>query len=343
METRNYNRLSVSEILSRSFNILKDNILEILKVIGIFIVPATVVTVGVIFGILLTSFFRFALMSSYMDIEDVFAMMSFGSFFLVIIIGIISSLVIAYANAVITKIIDDANKGNQVSWRSANSYVWERKWKVVGLNVLVWLIFFFSIVLFVILGVLLSALTLGIGFIIFIPAIIAISVMIAPLWGAFNSMLIVNDINITDSIRETFSLFRKGYFWSTVGHFAAISGITIGIGILLSLFSAVPFLGIFIVGVGQILIQIYIIAYITIYVLDRTKPIDSYNNYSNFNSNYNYDGANNNYDGLNNNYIDLDNRKVDSNSNIEENNNSIQESNDENNKDDDSGFIDPIN
>lgn len=364
MEVRNYNKLSVSEILSRSFNILKDNILDILKVVGIYIVPTTVVLFGLIFGVIITSFLRFAFMSSYLDIDDVFGMMSFGSVFLVFILAIISSLILAYANAIIIKIIDDANKGNEVSFKSANSYVWQRKWKVVGLNVLVYLILTFSILIFVVLGVLISALTLGIGLIIFIPAMIAIGVIVTPLTSVFNSMLIVNDISITDAIRETFLLFRKGYFWSTVGYISAIAGIVIGVGILLGLLSSIPFLGFFIMIIGQFLIQIYLFAYTTIYVLDRTKHFEGNNNYRDFNSynnnNYyepnNYNGVNNNYNnsngyssvnndynGLNSNYNNLINNE--DNNKIEEVDSTEAENKDEvdNNNDKNDGFIDPIN
>jgi len=365
VEVRNYNKLSVSEILSRSFNILKDNILDILKVVGIYIVPTTIVLFGLIFGVLITSFLRFAFMSSYLDIDDVFGMMSFGSVFLVFILAIISSLILSYANSIIIKIIDDANKGNQVSFKSANSYVWQRKWRVVGLNVLVYLILTFSILIFFVLGILISALTLGIGLIIFIPAMIAIGVIVTPLTSVFNSMLIVNDISITDAIRETFLLFRKGYFWSTVGYISAISGITIGVGILLLLLSSIPFLGFFIMIIGQFLIQIYLFAYTTVYVLDRTKHLEGNNNYRDFNSynnnNYyepnNYNGMNNNYNnsngyssvnndynGLNSNYDNLISNE-DSNNRIEEIDSTATENKDkvDNNNDKNDGFIDPIN
>ena len=51
-----------------------------------------------------------------------------------------------YANGIITKILDDANKGNEVSWRFANKYVWKRKWSILGLNILVWLMTFAFVV-----------------------------------------------------------------------------------------------------------------------------------------------------------------------------------------------------
>lgn len=328
-------------------------------------VPTIVVLFAIIFGVFLTGFLRLAFMSSYLDIDDIFGMMGFGSVFLVIILAIISSLILAYANAIIIKIIDDANKGNEVSFKSANSYVWQIKWRVVGLNVLVYLILTFSILIFVVLGLLISALTFGIGFILFIPVMIAICIIVTPLTSVFNSMLIVNDISITDAIRETFLLFRKGYFWSTVGYISAISGINIGMGILLGLLSFIPFLGSIIMIIGQFLIQLYLYAYTTIYVLDRTKHFEGNNNFRDFNgynnNNYyepnNYNGMNNNYNnsngyssvnndynGLNSNYNNLINNE-DNNNKIEEVDSTATENNDKvddnNNKND--GFIDPIN
>ena len=57
--------LSVSEMLSRAFNLCKNNVLEILKVIGIFIVPTIVVLFGVIIGIVFSSLINISYSYSY--------------------------------------------------------------------------------------------------------------------------------------------------------------------------------------------------------------------------------------------------------------------------------------
>lgn len=270
--------LSVSEILSRAFNLCKNNVLEILKVIGIFIVPTIVVLFGVIIGIVFSSLINisYSYSYSYSYFDEAIPLIGIGTIFLIILIALISSVLMLYANGIITKILDDANKGNEVSWRSANKYVWKRKWSILGLNILVWLMTFAFVVVIALLTMLLALLTVGIGLIILIPLIIAIIVILTPLTSLFTSMLIVRDLTITETIGETFMLFKKGYFWSTIGKLAAISGITIGIGLVLAIIQVIPLVGIVIAIIGQYSIQAYTISYLNILSLDRSNIVENF-------------------------------------------------------------------
>lgn len=112
--------LSVSEILSKAFNISKDNILEILKVIGIFIVPTVLILVGIIVGIIFSGMINMSYSYSYNYLENTVPFIGFGSVLISIFLAIISSIIIMYAEAIIVKILDDANRGKEVSWRTAN-------------------------------------------------------------------------------------------------------------------------------------------------------------------------------------------------------------------------------
>lgn len=270
--------LSVSEMLSRAFNLCKNNVLEILKVIGIFIVPTIVVLFGVIIGIVFSSLINisYSYSYSYSYFDEAIPLIGIGTIFLIILIALISSVLMLYANGIITKILDDANKGNEVSWRSANKYVWKRKWSILGLNILVWLMTFAFVVVIALLTMLLALLTVGIGLIILIPLIIAIIVILTPLTSLFTSMLIVRDLTITETIGETFMLFKKGYFWSTIGKLAAISGITIGIGLVLAIIQVIPLVGIVIAIIGQYSIQAYTISYLNILSLDRSNIVENF-------------------------------------------------------------------
>ncbi|MDY4606040.1 hypothetical protein [Clostridium tertium] len=270
--------LSVSEMLSRAFNLCKNNVLEILKVIGIFIVPTIVVLFGVIIGIVFSSLINisYSYSYSYSYFDEAIPFIGIGTIFVIILIALISSVLMLYANGIITKILDDANKGNEVSWRSANKYVWKRKWSILGLNILVWLMTFAFVVVIALLTMLLALLTVGIGLIILIPLIIAIIVILTPLTSLFTSMLIVRDLTITETIGETFMLFKKGYFWSTIGKLAAISGITIGIGLVLAIIQVIPLVGIVIAIIGQYSIQAYTISYLNILSLDRSNIVENF-------------------------------------------------------------------
>ncbi|MCR1953074.1 MULTISPECIES: hypothetical protein [unclassified Clostridium] len=270
--------LSISEMLSRAFNLCKNSALEILKVIGIFIVPTIVVLVGIIVGIVLSSLINisYSYSYSYSYFDEAIPLIGIGTILLIILVALVSSLLMLYASGIITKVLDDANKGNEVSWRAANKYVWQRKWSILGLNVLVWLMLFAFAVVIILLTILLAVLTVGIGLIILIPLIIAIAVVMAPLAYLFNSMLIVRDLTITEAIGETFMLFKKGYFWSTIGKLAAISGITIGIGLVLAIIQIIPLVGIIIAVIGQYAIQAYTISYLNILALDRSNTVESF-------------------------------------------------------------------
>lgn len=270
--------LSISEMLSRAFNLCKNSALEILKVIGIFIAPMFVVLFGAIMVIVFSSLMNisYSYSYSYSYLDDSIPFIGLGTILLIILVSIISSIIMLYANGIITKVLDDANKGNEISWRSANKYVWQKKWSILGLSILVGLMFFAFAVVVALLTLILSLLTIGIGLIILIPLIIALIVILAPVQSLFNSMLIVRDLTITEAIGETFRLFKKGYFWSTIGKLASISGITIGIGLLLLVFEIIPLLGGIIAIAGQYVIQVYMISYLNILVLDRNNIVESF-------------------------------------------------------------------
>jgi len=274
------NNLFITEILSRAFNLCKDNIIEILKVIGIFITPALIIPIILVYTVFATVLFRFSTFyysypNSFFDWLD--TSISFGVIITIFLVAIILGLISLFGSLVIMKVLDDANKGNEVSWRSATKYVWSKKWSALGLNILVFLMFFITIFVLIILFGIISLVTLGLGLILLIPLFIALMIVIPQLMLLFDSTLIVNDLNAIDSIRETFLLFKRGYFWSTIGRLAAISGIGIVAFIVLMLFDFIPFIGFILIIIGQYIISTYNYAYLNVFVLDRNKPnIDTF-------------------------------------------------------------------
>lgn len=274
MEERK-NNLFITEILSRAFNLCIDNFLEILKVIGIFIAPALIAPVIIIFMAFTTALFSSSMYYysySYSFLDTIAATIGIGTVLILFLMGIISAVLSLFGSLVITKILDDANKGNEVSWKTATKYVWRKKWSALGLNILVCLMLFVAIIAVMIIAGILSLVTLGIGAIVAVPLVIAAIIIAIPLASLFNSTFLVNDLGAIDAIRETFLLFRKGYFWSTIGRLAAISGISIGLGIVLLMLDFIPIIGFILTLVGQFVITSYISAYLNVFVLDRTKP-----------------------------------------------------------------------
>lgn len=272
-ENKSY--LSVSELLSKSFNLFKDNILEILKVIGIFIVPSVLI-IGVLIGVILvgTIFSSFKSLSYGISSSGSYGSLpfiGFGGVLLLIVLILLLATISMYANAIIVKILDDANKGNEVSWKTANKYVWERKWSVIGLNILVGLMLMAFIIALTSIVLLLAGLAKGFILIILVPLILAIVFVIAPINMVFNSELIVRDLSVTEAIGEGFALFKGGYFWSTVGKLVAITAIIIGTAIIFIIFELIPILGFIVSLLGQFIIQAYSVSYINVFVHDRSK------------------------------------------------------------------------
>ena len=272
MEQRR-SQLRISEILSRAFNLCTNNFLELLKVIGIFMIPAMIIPIIIGATLAMGAFLSMSIYSSNLDRN--FGAIGIGTILLIIVMAIISGFISLFATLVNTKILDDANKGNVVSWKSATRYVWNRVWSAIGLNILAWFMFLGVILVLVFLVIILSLITLGIGAFIVIPCAIAIIVIISPFIKLFNSIFIVNDLGVIDSIREAFLLFKKGYFWSTIGKLAAISGIYIGVIIVLWIFELLPFIGFIIAILGQVIMNIYVISYLNILVLDRIGSKDN--------------------------------------------------------------------
>ena len=272
MEQRR-SQLRISEILSRAFNLCTNNFLELLKVIGIFMIPAMIIPIIIGATLAMSAFFSMSIFSSNLDRN--FGAIGIGTILLIIVMAIISGFISLFATLVNTKILDDANKGNEVSWKSATRYVWNRVWSAIGLNILAWFMFLGVILVLVFLVIILSLITLGIGAFIVIPCAIAIIVIISPFIKLFNSIFIVKDLGVIDSIREAFLLFKKGYFWSTIGKLAAISGIYIGVIIVLWIFELLPFIGFIIAILGQVIMNIYVISYLNILVLDRIGSKDN--------------------------------------------------------------------
>lgn len=280
MEVRK-NNLLVSEILSKAFSLCKDNFLEILKAIGIFMAPALIIPLILFYTIFATALLGSSIMYSYpypnSFLDNMFAGIGAGTIAVITLLSIILGLLSFFGSLVITKILDDANKGNEVSWKSAARYVWDRKWRALGLNIIVWLMLVIGIIAIMILFGILTVLTLGIGLIIFIPLYLAIIFFLIPVTSLFNSTFLVNDLGAIDSLRETFLLFRKGYFWSTIGRLAAIAGIYIGVIIILAIFDFIPFIGVILMVVGQCVFTIYMSAYLNVFVFDRNRPnIDNF-------------------------------------------------------------------
>ena len=275
METKN--NVTITDMLSRAFYLCKNNFLEILKVIGIYIIPSIVILVIALISLFSGIFISmmFTSLSSYQNIIS--STIGVGSILLMIIIIFIITLISGFGSLVIAKILDEANKENKITWKDATKYVWSRKWSALGLNILIFLMTFSFFIVLIFLTVLISIITFGFGAIIMIPLMIGSFLIVSPFSALINAMFIVRDLSVTQSIGVSFSIFSKGSFWRSIGVLASIGGIIAIAAIVLYALQSIPILGFFIGILGQPLISAYMFAYLNIFSFDRNKKISEFN------------------------------------------------------------------
>ncbi|GAB6168773.1 hypothetical protein JCM1393_12330 [Clostridium carnis] len=249
-------RLTIGEILSKALDLFTQNWVELLKIIGVFAVPIVVliiIAIGTGVGI--------SVVSSYSYYDDLsYLLANVTAIFGIMIIILLISLICMYCNFAVIKFLNDANNGVEATWKNSLKYVWNKKWSILGLTILVALMGMAFSIIMIISVIIITLLTLGIGLVLVIPALIAIAIIIAPINLLFSVMLVVRDLSVTEAISETFRLFRKGFFWRTIGKMAAIGGVTAIAGLVLVIFEFIPFIGVIITLVGSLVIQAYTIA-----------------------------------------------------------------------------------
>lgn len=262
--------LSVSEILSRALHLTKNNFVEVLKVIGIFILPTILVVLALIIQLSMPTLLSFdSFYHSRVDIAYVF-----GIFISVIISTLLVSLIVTFTNGVIIKVLDDFNTGNYLGVKESIKYVWKKKWSVIGLNILclAMLIVLMIAILFSILIV--TFLRLEVILFMVLPIIILISIAIPSIFLMFNVSLIVKDLSVDEAIFEIFRLFKKGFFWNTVGKVAVITAINVVVGSILGFIGVVPILGQIVMIIGNIIMQIYLLSYLSVFIRDRLNEVE---------------------------------------------------------------------
>lgn len=275
METKN--NLTITEMLSKAFYLCKDNFWEILKVIGIYIIPSIIILIIALISLFsgLVISIMFSAATSYENIIP--SSIGIGSVLLIIPITFVIALISGFGSLVIGKILDEANKENKITWKEASKYIWDKKWSALGLNIIIFFMLFAFFILLTLLTALILLITFGIGAIIMIPLIIALIFIVAPFTSLINSIFIVRDLSITESIGEAFSLFKKGEFWKNIGILASIAGISLGAGLVLYVLQLIPLLGFFIGILGQSLIGAYVFAYLNVFTLNKTDKVSEFN------------------------------------------------------------------
>lgn len=274
----NKNNMTIFDMLSKAFYLCKDNILEILKVIGIYIIPSIVILIVTFISLFSGIFVSmiFATMASYEKIIS--STIGLVSILLMLIIICFIALMSGFGGLVIARILDEGNKGNKITWKEATKYVWSKKWSALGLNILLFLMLFSFFVVVIFLTALISIITFGIGAIIMIPLALALFFIVTPFSILCNSIFIVRDLTATQSIGEAFLLFKTGGFWKSVGVLASIGGVSALSAIILYVLQLIPILGFFIGIVGQSLINAYAFAYLNIFSFNNnTDKISNLN------------------------------------------------------------------
>lgn len=289
---------TLGEIISNSFSLVTHNALEILKVIGIFLVPAFIAMFICIFVAIiamigsiiptLNTISNNPLSDEYIDsiisgqIIELLPKMILP-IILLIVITILISFVSYFAYGIIIKMLGDRYCDEETSWKYSMKYVWGKKWSLIGMNLLVILILLVVYIVLVIILGLLTIITKGLGVIILIPFVFVWVLMIPVMIILFNSMLIIKDLRAIDAIGQTFGLFKFGGFWRMVGKCLALGGLTILMSIPVLLLGIIPFVGIIAIMIGQVYVQSFLMAACNIIVIDEMHSGNSNDDYSEIN------------------------------------------------------------
>ncbi|MGL5353690.1 MAG: hypothetical protein ACRDA5_10235 [Clostridium sp.] len=281
---------TLGEIISNAFSLVTHNALEILKVTGIFLVPAligmvilmSVTLVGMIgtFIPVLNSISNNQLETGYIDTIDPELITNLLPkmvlpIILLVVISILISFVSYFAYGIIIKILGDRYCDEETGWKYSMKYVWSKKWSLIGMNLLVILILLLVYTVLALLLGLLAITTKGIGFIIIIPIVIIWALIMPVMILLFNSMLIIKDLRAIDAIGQTFGLFKFGGFWRMVGKCLALGGLSILMAIPVLLLAIIPFVGIIAIMIGQVYIQSFVMAACNIIVIDDMHSSDN--------------------------------------------------------------------
>ena len=173
---KSQSKLKLGEIISKSFKLVVDNALEILKITGIFLVPVFLVIIGLLvalifalIGIIGTGIYG----ASSDELILVFFKMIIPLLIFTVLIMVVS-LVSYFGYGIIIKVLGDRYKGEDTGWKDSMKYVWEKKWSLIGMNLLILLISFVAYIVIMIVSGILTAVTFGIGLIIIFPILIAL-------------------------------------------------------------------------------------------------------------------------------------------------------------------------
>lgn len=264
--------MGLGDIISNAFKSVVNNALEILKIIAIFILPVAIIIFIAVFVTIISTFGAMYISSPEQIIFGLLAMIV-----PIILISLVLGLVSYFGYAVMIKMLADRYIGEETGWKYATKCVWEKKWSLLGMNLLVMLMVFVGYLALMLVGALIGFITFGIGAIIIIPIFIAMALIIAPMVMLFNSMLIIKDLKAMDAIKQTFELFKNGSFWSMVGKCAAITGITIGLSLLMSILSIVPILGFIIVMFGGMYVQAFLMSACNIIIIEDMEVYNDFN------------------------------------------------------------------
>lgn len=264
--------MNLGDVITNAFKLVINNVLEILKVISIFILPVFALVFIVIFVAVFGMFGAMYMSSPEELIFGVLAMI-----LPIILITIVVSLISYFGYAVMIKMLADRYMGEETGWKYATKCAWQKKWSLLGMNLLIMLMLFVGYIGVMLVAGLLGVLTFGIGFIIIIPMIIGLALIASALLMLCNSMLLIKDLTAMDAIKQTMQLFGKGSFWSMIGKCAAITGITFGINIVMALMSIIPILGFVVIIFGGMYTQAFLMSACNIIVIE---DMQSYNDFS---------------------------------------------------------------
>ncbi|MGG7177781.1 hypothetical protein ACQPU1_09320 [Clostridium paraputrificum] len=243
----NYGKLSVGDILSKGFICVKDNLQDILILCAVFMLPVIILSL-----ITVSSFVNIdvaSLMRGNIPKFTVSGIAVLGS----ILNSILSFILSALGSGAVIHLLVEREGGNNVTWREAASFAWEKKVSLILIQLLLGVVIFVLGVLLLILGLMITLLTVGLGVILLIPVILIFIALVTSIQPLYISTLVKKDVEVMEAFSITNGMLKNNFI-----KLLAVGALAMLISAVISTISFIPFLGSIVISISGFILKSFV-------------------------------------------------------------------------------------
>lgn len=252
--------MTIGELFNKSINNIKSCYKELLMIICVVQLPFLVVIGGI------TGIFNFF---AYTNLEEDLVFLMMILVIIMAVVGLVYYIAFWIANGAVIKILNEAENYNYITWKEGLQYSWNNKKNIILLNLFIGLFAFIGGLIFAIVAILVVLATCGIGLIIIIPLYIFVAAITVPIINIYLSTMVIKDLGVMDSVRETNKIFTKDNFKNISLKMLVVGGCYSVVPIVGSVMSLIPIIGTIIMSILGVLAMVFVMSCNTIIVKDE--------------------------------------------------------------------------